>query len=114
MGRKRGGERYLGPYAVGDGRWRVVYVPAGGTYKADGVSFTFATESAAKAKLAEGRRELRDEGLTVGALVPIPTVVALNRFDPADTLHVANRDWLAGRDGFDVVTDPAALAARWA
>jgi integrase len=69
MGRQRGGERYLGPYTVGDGRWRVVYVPAGGTYKADGVSFTFATESAAKAKLAEGRRELRDEGLTVGALV---------------------------------------------
>jgi hypothetical protein len=69
MGRKRGGERYLGPYAVGDGRWRVVYVPAGGTYRADGVSFTFPTAGEARAKIAEGRRELRDEGLTVGPLI---------------------------------------------
>jgi dethiobiotin synthetase len=36
-------------------------------------------------------------------------VVVLNRFDPADDLHRRNRAWLAERDGFAVVVDPAAL-----
>jgi dethiobiotin synthetase len=40
-------------------------------------------------------------------------VVALNRFGP-DPLHAANQTWLRERDGFDTVTDPAALADRWA
>jgi len=42
-----------------------------------------------------------------------PLVVALNRFDPADDLHVRNGEWLAGDGGFDLVTDPADLARRW-
>jgi dethiobiotin synthetase len=41
------------------------------------------------------------------ALAPLPVVVLLNRFRAADPLHVANRDWLVDRDGFDVVTDVA-------
>ena len=35
----------------------------------------------------------------------------LNRFDPGDELHLRNHDWLAGRDGYDVVTDPDDLVA---
>ncbi len=40
------------------------------------------------------------------------TIVVLNRFDEADPLHVANRRWLADRDGLTVETDVAALAHR--
>jgi hypothetical protein len=36
----------------------------------------------------------------------------LNRFDENDPLHQRNRDWLSCRDGFDVVTDVEAAAAR--
>jgi dethiobiotin synthetase len=43
--------------------------------------------------------------------LPAP-VVFLNRFDPADPLHAANRDWLRHRDGFDCVTAVADLADR--
>jgi dethiobiotin synthetase len=39
-------------------------------------------------------------------------VVVLNRFDEHDPLHHRNRDWLGGRDGFDVVPDVEAAAAR--
>jgi dethiobiotin synthetase len=46
-----------------------------------------------------------------GAGLPAPTVF-LNRFDPADPLHTANRDWLRHRDGFDCVTAVADLADR--
>jgi dethiobiotin synthetase len=41
-----------------------------------------------------------------------PVVVMLNRYDGGDTLHRANRAWLAERDGFDVVVDVDALAGR--
>lgn len=41
-------------------------------------------------------------------------IVFLNRFDPADALHVRNRDWLVTREGLGVVTDPEALARRLA
>lgn len=37
-------------------------------------------------------------------------VVALNRFDPGDGLHVRNLDWLRTHGGLEVVCDPAALA----
>jgi hypothetical protein len=33
-------------------------------------------------------------------------LVVLNRFDPADDLHVRNRQWLAERDGLAVVVTP--------
>jgi 8-amino-7-oxononanoate synthase len=41
-----------------------------------------------------------------------PLLVLLNRFDGSDDLHRRNRDWLAGIDGLDVVTDVAELATR--
>jgi len=46
------------------------------------------------------------------ALAPLPLVVVLNRFDERDPLHRDNREWLSQRDGFDVVTDVADVAAR--
>lgn len=49
--------------------------------------------------------------LCADALRGFHLVVALNRFDPADDLHRRNRLWLADA-GFELVTDPPALAAR--
>jgi dethiobiotin synthetase len=49
----------------------------------------------------------------IAAATRVPVTVALNRFDPTDDLHRANRDWLASRDGLTVVTDPDDLVARW-
>src|SRR5690606_18479130 len=49
--------------------------------------------------------------LAAAALAPRPVIVALNRFDPADDLHARNLEWLAVRDGFEVVTEPEALVA---
>jgi dethiobiotin synthetase len=48
----------------------------------------------------------------VDALAPLSVVVLLNRFDEGEDLHRRNRDWLVQRDGFDVVIDVDALAAR--
>lgn len=45
--------------------------------------------------------------LSADALAHQDVVVALNRFDPHDPLHVRNRDWLRGNDGLVVITDPA-------
>ncbi len=39
-------------------------------------------------------------------------MVHLNRYDAADDLHHRNRDWLAGRDRFDVVTSVGELVHR--
>lgn len=50
--------------------------------------------------------------LCAGALCTHRLLVALNRFDPTDDLHRRNRDWLATREGLEVVTDPEALATR--
>lgn len=49
--------------------------------------------------------------LSAAALARWPMTVVLNRFDPADPLHVRNHDWLARRDGYEVVTDPDDLVA---
>jgi hypothetical protein len=38
--------------------------------------------------------------------------VHLNRYDATDDLHRRNRDWLGGRDGFDVVTSVGELVHR--
>lgn len=46
----------------------------------------------------------------IGALASVPTVVVLNRFDPADALHTGNRDWLVQHDECTVLTDIDALA----
>lgn len=48
--------------------------------------------------------------LTAAALTNWVPVIALNRYDEADAIHVANRAWLADRDGFTVVVSPAELA----
>ena len=50
--------------------------------------------------------------LTVAALADRPTITILNRYNGSDALHRDNRDWLAGRDGLDVVTSVAELTAR--
>ena len=46
------------------------------------------------------------------ALDGLPTVVYLNRFNPADTLHAANGSWLTEVDGLDVATSPQELLAH--
>jgi len=53
--------------------------------------------------------------LTLAALAagPTPVTVVLNRYDAADPLHLANRDWLRTREGLDVVVDVEALAQRF-
>jgi dethiobiotin synthetase len=48
--------------------------------------------------------------LCLDALAGLPVTVFLNRFDPADPLHVANRDWLDAHLASTVVTDVAAIA----
>jgi dethiobiotin synthetase len=49
--------------------------------------------------------------MSVAAFAGFATVVALNRFG-ADPLHHRNLEHLVGVDGFDVVTEPRALADR--
>lgn len=49
---------------------------------------------------------------SVDAFTGLPVTVVLNRFDDRDALHRANRDWLAERDGFDVVIGADAAASR--
>jgi dethiobiotin synthetase len=49
--------------------------------------------------------------LSLAALAGWPVTVVLNRFDPGDDLHRRNLEWLAGRDGHPVVTDPDHLVA---
>jgi len=52
--------------------------------------------------------------LSAGALqdASAPVVVHLNRYQATDELHRRNRDWLALRDRFDVVTSVGELAGR--
>ena len=50
--------------------------------------------------------------LSVDAFAPAPVVVVLNRYDDTDAVHRGNRDWLAARDGFEVVVGPEATTAR--
>ncbi len=47
--------------------------------------------------------------LSTAALASDRVVVYLNRFDRDTELHERNRDWLATREGFEVVTDLEAL-----
>jgi dethiobiotin synthetase len=50
--------------------------------------------------------------LSAAALAPHRVVVYLNRFNGSAELHRRNRDWLATRDGLEIVTDPEALANK--
>lgn len=49
---------------------------------------------------------------TAAALVGLPVVVLLNRYEPGRDLHERNRAWLADRDHLDVVTDVTQLVPR--
>ena len=49
--------------------------------------------------------------LSAKALAPWLVTVVLNRYDPDDDLHARNHEWLALRDGLDVVTDLTDLMA---
>jgi dethiobiotin synthetase len=49
--------------------------------------------------------------VSAAALASQPIVVALNRYDARNDLHVRNAEWLRTREGLEVVTDPEALAA---
>jgi dethiobiotin synthetase len=49
--------------------------------------------------------------LGANALAPVPVAVFLNRFDPGDDLHAANRGWLASVDGLPVAASIEELAA---
>jgi dethiobiotin synthetase len=42
-----------------------------------------------------------------------PLMVFMNRFDPTNDLHLANRDWLTARGGLDVAVAVSELAARY-
>lgn len=48
--------------------------------------------------------------LTREAFGEQPVVVALNRFEPSDRLHMMNAQWLRDEVGLDVVTSPLELA----
>ncbi len=48
--------------------------------------------------------------LTLAVAGAIPTLVYLNRFDPADALHELNRRWLIDQDHLSVITDVRSLA----
>ena len=50
--------------------------------------------------------------LSAGALQDASVVVYLNRYQATNDLHRRNRDWLVGRDRFDVVTSVGQLALR--
>ena len=50
--------------------------------------------------------------LSAGALLPLPVTVMLNRFDGDNEVHETNRQWLADRDGFAVVTSVDECAAE--
>lgn len=51
--------------------------------------------------------------MSVDAFAGLPVIVVLNRYDDQQPLHRANRDWLATRDGLDVVVGPEAAARRF-
>jgi dethiobiotin synthetase len=50
--------------------------------------------------------------LSVEPFAPRPVVVALNRYDEAEAIQLANRRWLEHRCHLDVVTSPTELADR--
>lgn len=49
---------------------------------------------------------------TAAALVGLPCVVLLNRYEPGRELHERNRAWLAERDHLDVITGATDLVPR--
>jgi dethiobiotin synthetase len=51
--------------------------------------------------------------LSVDAFGDRRVTVFLNRFDPANELHVANREWLSDHRGLDLAVEVEELAARY-
>ena len=49
--------------------------------------------------------------LSARGYAPLALVVLLNRFDPFDELHRANREWLVSNEGLSVIVDPADVLA---
>jgi len=80
---------------------------------ADGDNVTLASSIAPDLVLLvadAGLGTINSVRMSVAALGEGPVVVVLNRFDEHDPLHLRNRDWLACRDGFDVVAGVEAAA----
>lgn len=50
--------------------------------------------------------------MSTSALEEFDPIVFFNRFNSGDILHVANKRWLAGVEGIDVLTAPPELLAR--
>jgi dethiobiotin synthetase len=59
-----------------------------------------------------GLGTLNSVRLTMDAFEDLNAFVYLNRFNPADSLHAANRSWLTDVDGFDVSTSPPELLSH--
>jgi len=80
----------------------------------DGVALTEALAPDLVLLVADaGLGTINSVRLTVAALGPErPILVALNRFHDNIPLHQRNLEWMAARDGLDVVTTPTDAAAR--
>jgi dethiobiotin synthetase len=79
---------------------------------ADSAQFALALEPDLVVLVADaGLGTINAVRLSVDALIGPRCVVMLNRFDAADVLHGANRDWLRDRCGFDLVTSADELLA---
>jgi dethiobiotin synthetase len=75
---------------------------------ADNAQFTRALHPDLVVLVADaGLGTINSVRLSHEALNGLRCIVMLNRFDDGDVLHRANRDWLADRCGFDVVTTAA-------
>ena len=106
-----------------EGAWPAAPVDVGIVEGAGGVASPQATDGdtadLARALCADRTVLVADAGLgtinlvrlSMAALVPLPVLVFLNRYDASDGLHRANRAWLQERDSPDVVVDVEALAA---
>jgi dethiobiotin synthetase len=84
---------------------------------ADGDTVTLANAIRAEIAIVVAVPELgviNDVRLCIDAFTDQRVIVALNRFNPADELHVQNLDWLRNRVGAEVVTSPVELADLFA
>jgi dethiobiotin synthetase len=78
----------------------------------DAVAFAAAVRPDRVVLVADaGLGTINDVRLSMAALAPWPVTVVLNRFEPADDLHVRNLEWLAGVDGYEVVTEAEDLVS---
>ena len=111
MGRRKCGERVLGPYPLGDGRYRIIHINADG----ERVLVNFASEAQARAKAAEARRELRDEGRTLGAAIASYLAELASRASPLTVDNFAShiKKLFAGEEDRAITAVTPALARDW-